>query len=116
MKSWIDRTNNMPKYFYNLKLRYYDLNCKNIKYESYYTIQTYKEMDRNVICDNIIFKSTVECAKYYNVNREKLKHYLNKYCKMDSFFIIKIKIFKYVWKKISINIMNVKMESINKKM
>ena len=85
MKNWINRINKMPKEWYERGLR------QETKTMDDYEIQvepTEKNdpNKRKVYCDDIVFNSVTECARYYNIEYHTMMGWVNKYNRLPKKF------------------------------
>ena len=69
MRSWLNKTHNMPQEFIDLGLKYLD------DEDTVYVLQD-KPQKRKVICDNKIFDSIAECASWYDIKPIAMNEWL----------------------------------------
>ena len=75
---YLSKEKNMPIKFYDLMLRWEDLELNINTYKKYYIMQNRSYTNPNifskkVICDGILFKSVGHCAKHYNISMSSMK-------------------------------------------
>lgn len=84
MKNWLNKTNPMPKEWYDKGLRYKDKSMED------YTVQKSKSerkrTSKKVICEGKLFNSIKECAEYYNKSYSSMASWLNKSAYMPQEF------------------------------
>ena len=76
MRPWLNRTNNMPKEWYDKGLRYFDKTMDD------YKIQNGNSGGNNVksipvYCEDMVFSNVRECAEHYNINSGTMKGWLD---------------------------------------
>lgn len=77
MSGWLRKDRGAPEEFVNLGLRYKDGDT---------VLKIQKEFKRKVICENKVFDSITECAKFYNIEPHNMADWLNGRLKMRKDF------------------------------
>ena len=80
MLNWLNKKNNIPKYFYDLNLRYKDSDV-------IYEVSSNKYKPKMVVCDGVIYNNVRECAKFYNIKDSTMRSWLNGKRTMQQKFI-----------------------------
>ena len=75
MIKWLNKTNRIPKEFIDRNLHYVGEEPNNSCI-----------LDNRVICDDIMFDNSNDCAQYYNVNANTLRSWINGNLKMPKSF------------------------------